>query len=97
MPNVNVSLQILPKIPQQDNIYPVVDKVIELIANSNVKYIVGPMETTMEGELDELLDIVKKAQDICVKEGATRIVSIVKIDYAPEGVTMDEKIYKYRK
>lgn len=97
MPSVNVSLQILPKIPQQDNIYPVVDKVIELIANSNVKYIVGPMETTMEGELDELLDIVKKAQDICVKEGATRIVSIVKIDYAPEGVTMDEKIYKYRK
>lgn len=97
MASVNVSLQILPKIPQQDNIYPVVDKVIELIANSNVKYIVGPMETTMEGELDELLDIVKKAQDICVKEGATRIVSIVKIDYAPEGVTMDEKIYKYRK
>jgi uncharacterized protein YqgV (UPF0045/DUF77 family) len=55
------------------------------------------METTMEGELGELLEIVKAAQDICVKEGATRVISVVKIDYKPEGVTMDEKIGKYRK
>jgi uncharacterized protein YqgV (UPF0045/DUF77 family) len=57
---------------------------------------VGPMETTMEGELDELLNIVKKAQDICVKYGAKRVVSFVKIDYKPEGVTMNEKVHKYR-
>ena len=54
------------------------------------------METTMEGNMDELLDIVKKAQEICVKEGAQRVISIVKIDYKPEGVTMDEKIGRYR-
>lgn len=91
----NVSLQVLPIVPEE-NVYPVVDKVIELIDKSGVKYIVGPLETTMEGELDILLDIVKKAQEICIKEGASRVVSIVKIDYKPEGVTMDEKIYKYR-
>ena len=51
----------------------------------------------MEGELDELLEIVKKAQDVCIKEGANRVMSMVKIDYKKEGVTMDEKIYKYRK
>jgi len=43
------------------------------------------------------LEIVKKAQDICIKEGATRVISVVKIDYKPEGVTMDEKIGKYRR
>ncbi|HEY8421779.1 MAG TPA: thiamine-binding protein [Thermoclostridium sp.] len=91
----NVSLQVLPIVPEE-KVYPVVDKVIELIDKSGVKYIVGPLETTMEGELDILLDIVKKAQEICIKEGASRVVSIVKIDYKPEGVTMDEKIYKYR-
>ena len=58
MANVNVSLQIIPRV-SDERIYPVVDKVIELIANSGVKYEVGPMETTMEGELDLLLDIVK--------------------------------------
>lgn len=96
MPIVNVSLQVLPVVPEE-KIYPVVDKVISLIAQSGVAYSVGPMETTMEGELDLLLEIVKEAQEICVREGASRVVSVVKIDYKPEGVTMDEKIYQYRK
>ena len=96
MPVVNVSLQILPRV-RDERLYPVVDKVIELIAQSGVKYIVGPMETTMEGEYDSLMEIVKKAQELCIAEGATRVLSVVKIDYKPEGVTMDEKVGKYRK
>ncbi len=96
MPSVNVSLQVIPRVPDE-RVYPVVDKVIEYIAASGVKYEVGPMETTMEGELDKLLDIVREAQNICVNEGASRVLSVVKIDFKPEGVTMDEKIGKYRK
>mgnify|MGYP001187637798 FL=1 len=42
MPNVNVSLQVLPRVPDE-HIYDVVDKVIELIQESGVKYEVGPM------------------------------------------------------
>jgi uncharacterized protein, MTH1187 family len=93
---INVSLQIIPTV-EEERIYPVVDKVIEYIAKNGVKYEVGPMETTMEGELDQLMEIVKKAQEICVKEGAKRVISMVKIDYKPEGVTIDEKVGKYRK
>jgi uncharacterized protein (TIGR00106 family) len=96
MPIVNVSLQVLPSVPQE-NIYPVVDKVIELIRDSGVKYIVGPMETTMEGEFDTLMEIVKKAQTVCCEAGAKRVISVVKIDYRPEGVTIEEKIGKYQK
>lgn len=92
----NLSLQIIP-IVADEKVYPLVDEVIEAIRSSGVKYIVGPMETTMEGDLDQLMDIVRKAQDICVKEGATRVLSVVKIDYKPEGVTMEEKIHKYRR
>ena len=95
MAAINVSLQVLPRVPDE-KIYDVVDKVIAYIDQSGVKYEVGPMETTMEGELDELLEIVKEAQKICVEQGATRVLSVVKIDYKPEGVTMDEKVYKYR-
>lgn len=91
----NVSLQVLPNVSEKD-LYPVVDKVIELIRESGVKYVVGPMETTMEGELHLLLEIVEKAQEICLRNGATRIVSVVKIDYKAGGVTIDEKIQKYR-
>lgn len=96
METINLSLQILPVVKEED-IYPVVDKVIEYIQSKGVKYEVGPMETTMEGDMDTLLNIVKEAQNICVNEGAKRVISVVKIDYKPNGVTMDEKTYKYRK
>jgi uncharacterized protein YqgV (UPF0045/DUF77 family) len=93
---INVSLQVIPKVPDERS-YEVVDRVIAYIDSCKVKYEVGPMETTMEGELDQLLEIVKEAQKICVREGATRVLSVVKIDYKPEGVTIDEKVGKYRK
>ncbi|MCK5767342.1 MAG: MTH1187 family thiamine-binding protein [Candidatus Atribacteria bacterium] len=96
MPRVNVSFQILP-IVKEERIYEIVDKVIKYIDKSGVKYEVGAMETTLEGDYDKLMDIVKESQQICVREGVPRIVSIVKIDYKPEGVTIDEKVKKYRK
>lgn len=95
MSNVNVSLQVLPVVPEGD-IYDVVDKVIEYIDASGVEYVVGPMETTMEGDLDLLLEIVKESQQICVKKGANRVVTIVKIDYKSDGVTINEKLEKYK-
>ena len=95
MDTCNVSLQILPSV-EDSRLYEVVDKVIEYIESTGVKFEVGPMETTMEGKLDELLEIVKKSQEICFKEGAGRVISIVKIDYKKGGVTIDEKVGKYR-
>lgn len=91
----NVSLQVVPNVPEEE-LYPVVDKVIDMIGKSGVKYVVGPMETTMEGDLRQLLEIVARAQEICVKNGASRIISVVKIDYKAGGVSIDEKIQKYR-
>ncbi len=91
----NVSLQVIPNVSEED-LYPVVDKVIAMIKASGVKYIVGPMETTMEGDLHLLLEIIEKAQEICVEHGASRIISVVKIDYKTGGVTIDEKIRNYR-
>ena len=91
---VNLSIQVLPVVPDCE-IYTVVDAVIEMIRETGLKHVVGPFETSIEGELDELLEIVKKAQKICTDLGAERVVSIVKIDYKEEGVTIDEKVSKY--
>jgi uncharacterized protein YqgV (UPF0045/DUF77 family) len=44
---------------------------------------------------ERVYEIVDKVI-ICIKEGVPRVVSIVKIDYKPEGVTIDEKVKKYR-
>ncbi|MBP1931665.1 thiamine-binding protein [Ammoniphilus resinae] len=95
MASVNVAFQVLPKVAD-GNTYQVVDKAIEVVMNSGVRYEVGAMETVMEGELDQLLEIVKKAQEACLQAGASEVMTHMKIHYRPEGVTMDEKLAKYR-
>lgn len=95
MAAINLGFQVLPKVPQE-RVYAVVDKAIEVVQKSGVKYEVGAMETVMEGELDELLQIVKDAQNACLEAGATEVMTFIKIHYRPEGVSMDEKLVKYR-
>jgi len=95
VPSCNLSLQVVPQV-EEEKLYSLVDQVIELIKASGVKHKVGPMETTMEGELEELLEIVKQAQHLCSKNGADRIISVIKIDYSSKGVAMDEKMEKYQ-
>ncbi|HEM62100.1 MAG TPA: thiamine-binding protein, partial [Chloroflexi bacterium] len=56
MSDITVSFEV---IPLCEDPYPIVDKAIEVVQRSGVKYEVGPHETTMEGELDRLLEIVK--------------------------------------
>ena len=96
MTKVNVAFQVLPK-SNEGNTYELVDRAIEVVQESGVKYEVGPMETVMEGDLNELLEIVKQAQDACVEAGAYEVMTFIKIHYRPNGeVTIDEKIHKYR-
>ncbi len=95
MAEAHLSLQVLPMVPEEQ-VYSVVDLVIDMIKDSGLSYIVGPLETSIEGSLDELLELVKKSQHICADAGASRVVSVVKIDYKPSGVSFDEKLYQYR-
>ena len=91
----NVGVQVLPLV---ENIYPVVDKAIEAIQSSGVKYVVGPLETTLEGDdLDQLLEVAKSAHRACFEAGAGKVVTISKIADALEGTTIAEKVGKYQK
>lgn len=94
-PDVHLSIQILPAV-EQERLYPVIDKVIDNIAASGFPYWVGPMETTIQGPLSKLLEIVARSQEICVGEGAERIISNIKIDYKTRGVKYEEKMARYR-
>lgn len=97
MVEASVAIQVLPKVGDTKEVVRIVDKVIEYIAASGLKYFVGPFETTIEGDYDTLMDIVKECQLICIKEGARGVSSYVKISLNPEGVlTIDEKTEKYR-
>ena len=94
--NASVAIQVLPKV-DRENTLRIVDAVIAYIKATGLKYEVGPFETVIEGDYDELMKIVRECQLICVKEGAPSVISYVKINYDPSGVlTMSEKTDKHR-
>ncbi|MVP02414.1 thiamine-binding protein [Paenibacillus lutrae] len=96
MANALVSIQIIPKTKNGEDVIPYVDRAIEVIQQSGVPYEVHPLETTMEGELGELLDIVKRMNEAMMEIGSVSVISQVKIYYNPEGASMDRLTEKYR-
>ena len=94
-PTINVGVQVLPLV---EDVYPVVDKAIEVIRASGLKYEVGPLETILEGDdLDRLLEVAKSAHRACFVAGAGKVVTIIKIAEALEGTSIEGKVGKYRK
>lgn len=91
---VNVAVQVLPLV--KDDVYAVVDRAIAVIAASGVKYEVGPMETTLEGPLDKLMEVAQAAHLACFAGGAERVVTLIKIGDQINGTTIAEKVDKYR-
>ncbi|SDB27711.1 thiamine-binding protein [Eubacterium oxidoreducens] len=97
--NASVAIQVLPEASSQEELIRVVDEVIAYIKSTGLNCSVGPFETTIEGDYDELMDIVKECQKIAVKAGAPYVASYVKIVYRPEGevLSIEKKITKHHK
>ncbi len=90
-PEASVAIQVLPAV-QGEEVIRIVDAVIGHIRQSGLNYVVSPFETTVEGSFDELMELVKEAQRICILEGAPSVMSYVKIALNPEsGVWSIEK------
>lgn len=96
MADALVSIQIIPRTRNEKDTYSLVDEAIQVIADSKVKYEVHPLETTMEGDLRELLDIVDRMHRKMIEKGCPSVLSEVKIFYKPGGASMDELTAKYR-
>jgi uncharacterized protein YqgV (UPF0045/DUF77 family) len=75
---VFLAFQVITRV-KDGNKFEIVDKAIEVVKNANVPFQVGAMETTMEGELDHLLEIVKAAQQACYDHGALEVITNIKI------------------
>ncbi len=84
MYNCSIRLQVLPGVPEEE-LFGAVDRVIEYIRSTGVRYVVDPFDTTREGDFDQLMDILTHCQQIAVENGADGIFSNVKIAYNPAG------------
>ena len=97
--NASVAIQVLPKVDNDDEMIRVVDEVIAYIKSTGLNYYVGPCETAIEGEYDQLMEIVKECQKVAVGAGARSVSAYVKINYRPEGdvLTIEKKVTKHHK
>lgn len=92
--NVNIALQVLPT-SKEIHPYKIVDKAIDVIAASGLKYKVTPFETVMEGSYDQIMNVIKLAQEACYKAGADSLMTYIKIQTSTEDVTIEDKMDKY--
>ena len=98
--HASIAIQVLPEAENEQELCRMVDEVIAYIAGTGLRYVVGPFETTIEGEsYDQLMDIAKECQHVAVRAGAKKVSAYIKVVYRPadEILTIDQKIGKYQK
>ncbi len=92
---VNIAFQVLPS-SSTKHPYDIIDKAIDIIHNSGIKYRVCPFETVLEGDYDEIMLLLKKIQLECLEYGAEKILTIVKIELSKDSdVSIEDKTGKY--
>lgn len=95
--NASVAIQSLPAARDDEELIRIVDEVIAYIKSTGYNYYVGPFETTIEGDYDALMDIVKECQHIAIRAGAPSVAAYIKVSYKPEGdvLTIEKKVSKH--
>ena len=95
--NASVAIQVLPKVNSDEETIRIVDEVLEYIKSTGLSYFVGPCETAIEGDYDELMAVVKECQKVAVRAGAKSVSAYVKINYRPEGevLSIEKKVTKH--
>jgi uncharacterized protein (TIGR00106 family) len=76
------------------SVAPFVAEAIRVLRDQDVvRWELGPMFTTLEGDLGEILDLVQRMQEAVFARGAQRISTVLKIDERRDRVVrMEEKV-----
>lgn len=96
--NAAMAIQVVPKTTDTAELLRIVDAAIATIDASGLAYEVGAFETTVEGDLTDLIALIEKIQQDAVQAGAEQISNYIKLTYAPSAhiLTTEEKLAKYR-
>jgi uncharacterized protein (TIGR00106 family) len=92
---VIAEIQVAPSPPgTAQNPHAYVEAAIEVITDSGLRYEVGALGTTLEGEADRVWDTLRAAHEAVLAAGATTGLSHIKI--ASVQRTMDSLTHKFR-
>ncbi|MBN1503635.1 MAG: MTH1187 family thiamine-binding protein [Candidatus Eisenbacteria bacterium] len=69
-----------------------------VIRKSGLKFQLGPMGTSCEGDVEDLLRVAKEVHEACFKMGAKRVLTSIKIDdRRDKHLSMDSKLSSVEK
>ncbi len=95
-----IEIQCLPNPPgTAEQRYAHVEAAIAVVQASGIRYEVGALGTTIEGEPDEAWPVARAAHEACLRAGAASVVTVIKVaEAATEAnrVGIDDLIGKYR-
>ncbi|MDR1374544.1 MAG: thiamine-binding protein [Treponema sp.] len=97
-PQASLAIQVLPQSVSGEELLRIVDRVIAYIKRTGLTALVGPFETTVEGDFDKLMEIAGECQRICIREGAPELLTYMKMAYRPDGGvwSIEQKTAKHR-
>ncbi|MBD1370790.1 thiamine-binding protein [Hazenella sp. IB182357] len=90
-----VSVQIIPQPANGEDPIPYINHAISVIQQAGVPYRVGPLETTIEGELAQLLQLIPEIKDQLVQIGCKKMLAQIKVCYDENGISMNQLTAKY--
>lgn len=69
-----------------------------LASQEKVKYMLNPMGTVMEGDIDEIFAVIRKIQEDVFDKGIERVYSIIKVDdRRDKPASMEQKLASVKK
>lgn len=93
--NYLMSIQVLPHHAGDAQLYSHTTGAIELIESSGLTHFVGPQETTVEGSIDELFNIVKKINAYLADEGCDHVTTNIKLVQSEENNRIKDILQDY--
>lgn len=92
---INVAIQVLPEADNKIK-YELVDKAIEVIQKSGLRYQVCPFETVVECKFSELSGLIESMHEACKIAGTEKMLMNLKIQSNfKQEVTIEVKMEKY--
>ncbi|KGB50609.1 hypothetical protein LH61_03585 [Leuconostoc mesenteroides P45] len=94
----SIAVQVLPMTADTEEVIRIVDHVIAYIDKSGVNYQVGAFESTLEGDYDQLIDILKNLPKVAAEISDIPVMVYSKINMATDSdvLTIAKKTDKYK-
>lgn len=86
MSKISVSFQLLPQTESQLQ-YKIVDDVLELLQSAEgIEYVVGPMDTVIEGDHETIIELIQESFKLAHAHGVKTVFSYLKIVSSSEEI-----------